>query len=160
MQRPELEEEMRRFKQMFEKATSENIIEYCQKYLGLLTAYRDELYKFRGTPEINQHQKSLVKRAAVDLVRQKIRTAVENCTSERNRIETLLKSFIVISGYDALETFNQHHYKGFSNWELKAGGLRFGGGTEADKISVQDAVATASLLRREEYLNPQTISVN
>jgi hypothetical protein len=49
-------------------------------------------------------------------------------------------------------------YKGFDDWELKAGGVRAGGGAgEADQISVQAAVALASLLRRDEYVAAQTI---
>ncbi len=143
-----------------ETGSSENIIERCQNYLRLLDEYRDEMYKYRGNPEINRQQKSSLSPQAVDSLRKQIRQAVEKTTREHNKIEALLKSFTAISGYDALETFNRCQYKGFSNWELKAGGLRFGGGTESDKISIQDAVATASLLRRKEFLNLQTIAVN
>jgi hypothetical protein len=155
LKRLKFEEEMHSAKQAFESATSANIIECCQKYLVLLTAYRDELYKFRGTPEIDRHQKSLLAREVTDNIRKEIRAAVETVTRERNKVESLLKSFTAISGYEALETFNKCQYKGFSNWEIKAGGIRFEGGTEADKISIQEAVLTASLLRREEYLTLQ-----
>ena len=155
-----LEEKVNLARLEVESSTSENIIERCQNYLKMLDSYRDEMYKYRGNPEINRQQKSLLSPEAVDGLRKQIRHAVEKTTREHNRIEDLLKSFTAISGYDALETFNRCHYKGFSNWQLKAGGSRFGGGAEADKISIQDAVATASLLRRAEYLNLQTITVN
>lgn len=160
MQNQVIEEELRRVKESLKSATSENIVETCQKYLKLLDDYRDEMYKFRGNPEINRQQKSSLSPEAVNSLRKQIRQTVERITREHNKIEALLKSFTVISGYDALETFNGCSYKGFNNWELKAGGVKFGGGTEADKISVQEAVLTASLLRREQYLNLQTVSVN
>ena len=151
---------MRCAKQNVEAAVSTNIIERCQKYLSLLTAYRDELYKFRGTPEIDRYQKSLLAREAIDNVRKEIRAAVETATRERNKIEALLKSFTAISGYEALETLNRCQYKGFNNWELKAGGVKHLSGTEADKISIQEAVVIASLLRRSEYLTLQTTIEN
>ena len=155
-----LEAEVNSAKLEVEAGTPENIIERCQRYLKLLDEYRDEMYKYRGNPEINRQQKSSLSPEAVDILRKQIRAAVEKTTREHNKIEALLKSFTAISGYDALETFNRCQYKGFSNWELKAGGLKFEGGGETDKISIQEAVATASLLRRAEYLNRQIITVN
>lgn len=160
MQNKQLEERMSCAKQLLELATSENIIERCQQYLVLLSDYLNELYKFRGTPEINKNEQSPLLRSAIEKVRKEIRASVEAITGERNRIEALLKSFTAISGYDALETFNQSCYKGFNDWELKAGGIRFGGGAEADKISIQEAVVTASLLRRENYVTRRTILEN
>jgi hypothetical protein len=149
------ENELHRLREILEHSTVENIVENCRKYLGLLNAYRAELSLFRNSPEISRVQKSSVELIAVEQIRQEIRTAIEICVSERRRIETLLKSFTAISGYEALSIFNYCKYKGFDNWQLKAGGIRFGGGNETDKISIQDAVIIASELRREEYLTRQ-----
>lgn len=155
-QPPKFEEEkMHEAKSALQTATSENIVERCQKYLKLLDDYRDKLYKFRGSAEINRQQKSDLSREAVHNLRKQIRSAVEKTTSERNKVEDLIKSFVAINGYEAMQTFNRLEYKGFDDWTLKAGGLRFGGGTEADVLTVQEAVATASLLRREEYIAHQ-----
>ncbi len=73
---------------------------------------------------------------------------------ERNRVEGLLKSFTEINGFDAVNIFNSNNYKGYDNWELKAGGVRFEGGTEADRIAIHVAVETASRIRRENHTSP------
>lgn len=157
MECPQPAEQLLLARQSLDTATGETIVECCQNYLKRLEDYRDELYKFRGSPGINRQQKAELPREAVDALRKEVRRAVEKTTKERNKIEDLLKSFVAISGYEALETFNRLNYKGFSDWELKAGGVRFAGGAETDKISVQDAVQTASQLRREEFVEQQTV---
>lgn len=157
MQPPLLEnEKIQQAKLAIKTATSENLIERCRKYLLVLDAFRNELYKFRGSAETNRELCDSVSREAVEKLRKQIRAAVEKTTRERNKIEELLKSFVTISGYEALETLNICNYKGHINWELKAGGANFSGGTKADQISVQEAVTAASLLRRREYLASQT----
>lgn len=150
MKYPQLEEDMRNAKSSLDRAVSENIIELCQKYLATLARYRDELYKLRGAPEINLRDSSLSK-DEVDNIRKEIRASVTNVTQERNRVEALHKSFTAINGFDAVNVFNNYKYKGHSSWELKAGGIRFEGGAEADRIAIYEAVETASRLRREEY---------
>lgn len=148
-------EKMREAKFSLQTATIENIVERCQKYLRLLDDYRDNLYKFRGSPEINRRQKNQLSPEAVNDLRKQIRAAVEKTTSERNKIEDLIKSFVAINGYDAAQTLNRFEYKGFDDWVLKAGGVRFGGGAETDVLTIQEAVATASLLRRKDYITRQ-----
>ena len=138
------------------KATCDNIVELCEKYLSLLNEYRDELYKFRGTPEINLQASSVFARELVDQTRKAIRNAVEMTTRERNEIESLLKSFTTISGYDAVKTFNQLEYKGFSEWELRANQVRLKTDTNNEHFTIQEAVETASLLRRQAYVDYKT----
>jgi hypothetical protein len=138
------------------KATCDDIIELCEKYLLLLTEYRDELYKFRGTPEISLQSSSSVARELVDQTRKAIRSAVETTTRERNETESLLKSFTTISGYDAVRTFNQLEYKGFSEWELRANEVRLKTDTNNERFTIQEAVETASLLRRQAYVDYKT----
>ena len=150
MKYPQLEENMRNAKSSLALASSENVVELCQKYLATLAKYRDELYKLRGTPEINL-QDSPLPAGEVENIRKEIRASVTNITTEHNRVQALLKSFTAINGFEAANTFNSHKYKGHSNWELKAGGVRFQGGAESDRIAIYEAVETASRLRREEY---------
>jgi hypothetical protein len=152
MKYPQLEENLRKSQSDLAEATSENIIERCQKYLVLIAKYREELYKFRGTPEVNLQNSSLHPEEVIS-IRKEIRAAFTNLTLEHNRVESLLKSLTAINGFEAAQIFNSHKYKGYSNWELKAGGLRFQGGAETDRIAIHEAVETASRLRSEEYIN-------
>lgn len=150
MKYPQFEENMQNAKFSLDKASSENVVELCHKYLTELGKYRDELYKLRGTPEINLRDSSLPTKE-VEKIRKEIRASVTNITTEHGRVKALLKSFTEISGFDAVATFNNHKYKGYNNWELKAGGVRFQGGAESDRIAIYEAVEIASCLRREEY---------
>jgi len=134
------------------QADSGNIIELCRKYLLMLNNYRDELSKLRGAPEIGFQKSSALARELTEQVRKAIRSAIEITTRERNQTESLLNSFTAISGYEAVETFNQLFYKGVDNWELQAGGVRSKRNKEVELITVQDAVETAGLLRREAYI--------
>ncbi len=140
----------------FNKADSGNIVELCRNYLSLLTEYRDELFKLRGSPEINQVPLTPLARELTEQVRRAIRSAVEITTRERNNAEALLESFTAISGYDAVETFNQLKYKGFDNWELRGSNVRVGNRAEDDLLTVEKAVESAGLLRREEYVAHKT----
>lgn len=140
----------------FNQADSGNIIELCRKYLSLLTKYRDELFKLRGTPEINQAPLTPLAQELTEQVRKAIRAAVEITTRERNNVESLIKSFTAISGYEAIETFNQLKYKGFDTWELRSGGARLAGSLDDQLITVQESVETAGRLRREEYVAHKT----
>lgn len=137
------------------KATCDNIIELCEKYLQQLNDYREELYKFRGTPEIDLYESSL-SRELVEQTRKAIRTALETTTRERNETESLLQSFTSISGYEAVKTFNRLEYKGFTEWELRANEVRLKTDTNNERMTIAEAVAAASLLRREAYVAYKT----
>ena len=144
----------------FNQATSGNIVELCRKYLALLTEYRDELFKLRGMPEINQAPSTPLARELTEQVRRAIRAAVEITTRERNNAESLIGSFTAISGYQAIETFNQLKYKGFDTWELRSGGAHLTDSVGGRPIAVQEAVETAGRLRREEYVAHKTTFFN
>ena len=149
---PELEERMHHARHALDHATSDNIIELCKQYLALLDEYRTELYKLPDTLGVNQWSRPF-SWGDVDDVRKAIRTAIENLTRERNGTEALLLSFTSVSGYEAVETFNRQKYKGHDDWELRAGGVaRFSGDIAGERMAVQEAVDTASLLRREEHV--------
>ncbi|HSK72183.1 MAG TPA: hypothetical protein VK892_10840, partial [Pyrinomonadaceae bacterium] len=137
-------EDLLRAEYNLNQADSSNIIELCRNYLSLLTEYRNELYKLRGTEEINLQQASALGRELTEQVRKAIRTAVEITTRERNQTESLLESFTSISGYEAVNTFNQLEYKGFADWELRANEVRLKNDTNNERLTVQEAVETAS----------------
>ena len=155
---PELENKLHQARHALKRATSENIIELCKQYLVLLDEYRRELYKLSGTSGISQWSQPSLSGEDIDKTRRVVRAAIENTTQERNRTATLLRSFIAVSGYEAVETLNRRKYKGHDDWELRAGGVKFSGGIDADRMTIQEAVATTSLLRREEYVAQNSAS--
>ena len=57
-----------------------------------------------------------------------------------------------MSGYEAVEIFNQRKYEGHDDWELRASGVKFRGGDNGDLMTVQEAVDVAGMLRREAHL--------
>src|SRR5437868_2028774 len=141
---PALENKLRRAARAFDGATADNVVELCKQYLALLAEYRAELYKLPGTLGVNQWSGSFLLEDVVN-VRKAIRAAIEKTTRERNRTEALLRSFISVSGYEAVETLNRHKYQGHDGWELRAGGVaRFGGAVAGGRMTVLEAVRAAS----------------
>ncbi|HEX8139538.1 MAG TPA: hypothetical protein VF544_18410 [Pyrinomonadaceae bacterium] len=149
---PKLEAKLHYARHALERATSENIIELCKQYLGLLAEYRDEIYKLPGTPGINLRSDSPLSSEDLDKTRKAVRVAIENTTQERNRTAALLRSFTAVSGYEAVETLNRLKYQGHDNWELRASGVKFSGGSDGDRMTIQEAVETTSALRRADYI--------
>jgi len=139
-------------------ATADNIVELCRQYLALLAEYRAELYRLPGTLGVNQWSGSFLREDVAD-VRKTVRAAIEKTTREHNRTKALLLSFISVSGYEAVETFNRQKYLGHDDWELRAGGVaRFSRDTAVETMTVLEAVDVASLLRREEHVARATAS--
>jgi hypothetical protein len=139
------------------QANTENILQLCKDYLLLLSKYRDQLYKLRGTPEICLQQSTVMARELVEQTRKAIRTSLEVTTSERNEIEALLKTFTSINGFEATKTFNRLEYKGFDNWELRTGGVRLKDDIDGKQLSIQEAVKIAGNLRRKAYVDHKII---
>jgi hypothetical protein len=146
-----LEEKLRRARLTLDGATSENVIELCKQYLALLSEYRDELYKLPDKLDLNPRSTSS-RDEDVHLTRKAVRAAIEHSTREREWAEALILSFTAISGYGAVETFNRQKYKGHDDWKLSAGGVSFSDGIGGQRMTIREAVETASLLRREEHL--------
>lgn len=149
---PELEEKLRRARLALDGATIENIIALCQQYLTLLAEYRAELYTLPLTLELNPRSAASSARAEVESLRKEIRAAIERTTLERGWAEALILSFTAISGYGAVETFNRQKYKGRDDWKLSAGGVGLKDGTVGQRMTIQEAVEMASLLRRQEHV--------
>ena len=148
---PQLEQRLQASKQAVNRATSESIVEQCKQYLALLAEYRTRLYELQGTLGVNQQSAST---SLPQLVpdRKTIREAIESTTRERNRTQLLLLSFTTVSGYEAVEIFNQRKYEGHDDWELRASGVKFRGGDNNDLMTIQEAVELAGMLRREDHL--------
>ena len=149
---PELEEKLRRARLSLDGATIENVLALCQQYLTLLAEYRAELYTLPRTLELNPRSGASSARAEVESLRKEIRVAIERTTMERGWAEALILSFTAISGYGAIETFNRQKYKGRGDWKLSAGGVSFKDGALGQRMTIQEAVEIASLLRRQEHV--------
>ncbi len=145
---PQLEQRLQASKHTLNRATSESIVEQCKQYLALLAEYRSRLYELQGTPGVNQQS------ALTEIVpdRKTIREAIERTTRERNKTQLLLLSFTTVSGYEAVEIFNQRKYAGHDDWELRASGVKFRGGDNSDLMTVQEAVDLAGMFRRKDHL--------
>ncbi len=148
----ESEEKLYDAKHALDTATTENVVNICKDYLAALAQYRSELYELAGTPRINLQAGSSSSPGDVSSARKIVRVAIENTTQERNRIEALLRSFTAVSGYEAAETLNRRKYKNSDQWEVKAGGVKTNDSVADSRMTIQEAVDMASVLRREEYL--------
>ena len=149
---PQLEQRLQASKHALNRATSEGIVEQCKQYLALLAEYRGRLYELQGTAAVSQPPASPSLTNEVP-DRKTIREAIERTTLERNRTQLLLFSFTTVSGYEAVEIFNQRKYEGHDDWELRASGVKFQGGEDSDLMTVQEAVDLAGMLRREDYVS-------
>jgi len=147
---PELEKKLQASKIAVNRATRETIIEQCKAYLGMLAEYRSRLYELEVPGMGQQSVSTLVTEEVRD--RKAIREAIETTTHERNRTQVLLLSFTTVSGYEAVEIFNELKYQGHEDWELQASGVRFHGGDNSDLMTIREAVNLASLLRRDTYI--------
>src|SRR6185369_8309542 len=152
---PQLEEKLQASRQALNTATTENIIERCKQHLALLAEYRIQLYKLQDLPGVRQQSTPSLS-GVPD--REAIRAAIETTIHERNRIQVLLLSFTTLSGYEAVEIFNQRSHEGHDDWELRASGVRFHGGDNSDLMTIQEAVDLASLLRRKDYIEQQCLT--
>lgn len=148
---PQLEQRLQVSKQAVNRASSESIVRHCKEYLALLAEYRSQLYELQGTPGVNQQTVSPSLTEEVP-DRKTIREAIEKTTRERNRTQLLLLSFTTVSGYEAVEIFNQRKYEGHDDWELRASGVKFRGGDNSDLMTIQEAVDLAGILRREDHV--------
>jgi hypothetical protein len=148
---PQLEQRLQASKQAVNSATSESIVKQCKEYLALLADYRSQLYELQVTPDLSQQSASPSLTGELP-DRKTIREAIERTTRERNRTQLLLLSFTTVSGYEAVEIFNQRKYEGHDNWELRASGVKFRGGDDNDLMTIQEAVDRAGMLRREDYV--------
>jgi len=144
---PQLEQRLQASKHALNRATSESIVEQCKHYLALLAEYRGRLFELQP---VSRHSASPSLTEEVP-DRTTIREAIERTTRERNTTQLLLLSFTTVSGYEAVEIFNQRKYEGHDDWELRASGVKFRGGDDTDLMTIQEAVDLAGMLRRQDH---------
>jgi len=148
---PDLERDLKESKTALHKANRDNIVDQCKRYLTLLDEYRLRLYDLApGTGQLPSANSIPTLAEIPD--RKAIREAIEITTRERNTTQVLLMSFTTVSGYEAVEIFNERKYQGHDDWELRASGVKFQGGGALDLMTIQEAVQLASVLRREDYV--------
>jgi len=131
--------------------TPEDVVSHAEGYLLLLETYVNRLRDLKGIPRVADAGQSPFARELVEQIRGAIRAAIENATSERNRIESLLDSFTRVSGWNAVETFNLLQYRNACDWELIGTQVRTA--SRGANMSVTDAVLEAKRLRREAYFD-------
>ena len=151
---PELEEKIQTSMQALYTANSNNILDRCKDYLGILGEYRLKLHELRGEPGPESLGSRMPQSAEG---RKALRKAIETTTLERNRTQILILSFTTVSGYEAVDIFNARKYEGHEDWELRASGIKFQGGNDVDLMTIQEAVDLASLLRREDFIEQNSI---
>jgi len=147
---PELEKKLLASKLAVNRATRETIIAQCKAHLGMLAEYRGRLDELEVPGGGQQSVSTLLTEGLLD--RKVIRETIEKTTHERNRIQVLLLSFPTVSGYEAVEIFNERKYQGHEDWELHARGVRFRGADNSDLMTIREAVHLASQLRRDDYV--------
>lgn len=152
---PQLEEKLNDARQALKRASVENIIDLCKRYLVLLAEYRSRLFELNA-PEVRQPPASSSSPEEL-AARKSIRAAIETTTRERNRTEMLLLSITTVSGYEAVDLFNQRKFAGHSDWELRGSGVKSNGRSAVDLMTIQEAVDIAGMIRREEHVSKNTV---
>lgn len=137
-------------------AKSCDLIGLCREYLACLSNYRDQLMSLKDIPAIDPAEPSPLKFELAGHIRQAVRKVLEDIAAKRNFYESLLSSFTNISGYDAVRTLNISQFKGFDSWELFSGGARLRYAPAEKGLTMEEAINTASLLRREAYSESKT----
>jgi hypothetical protein len=152
----QLEEKLYHARIALKRATGENLVELCKRYLALLAEYRSQLYELQGASAIHKRSASSESPENLAGITKAIRAVIEKNTKEL-RTEMLLLSLTTVSCYEAVEIFNRQKYAGHDNWEIRASGVKFTGVSGGDLMTIQEAVDLAGLLLREEHLAPNTI---
>ena len=129
--------------------TPDDVVANAEAYLLLLEEYVDGLRNLKGIPRTGDAEQSPFAVELVEQIRGAVRSAIEHTTSERNRIESLLSSFTMVTGWSAAETFNLLGFRGACDWELIGTQVRTV--SHGANMSVTDAVMEAKRLRREAY---------
>ena len=133
-------------------AKSENIIELFRRYLALVAESRSERYELPATLDLNPQTKTLSLRGNVNGIRKAVRVAIEHTARERHQTQALLFLSNAFSGCEAVETLNRRKYEGHDDLCLNSGEVSFTEGRGVRRITIQEAVDTASPLRREEFV--------
>ena len=144
-------EQLTRAEADMQAGTPDDVVAHAEEYLRLLDAHLTRLRDHKGVPRVADAGQSPFARELVEQVRGAVRASIEHVTSERNRIESLIASFTMVTGWSAAETFNLLGYRNACDWELI--GTRVRSASKGADMSVTDAVTEAKRLRREAYFD-------
>ena len=131
--------------------TPDDVVAHAESYLLLLEEHIVRLRDLKGIPRAGDAMQSPFARELVEQIRGAMRSAIEHATSERNRIESLISSFTMVSGWNAVETFNLLAYRNACDWELIGTHVRTI--SQGANMSISDAVLDAKRLRREAFFD-------
>lgn len=132
-----------------DEGTPDDVVARAEQYLEVIDRHLVQLRRLKGVPKIGFAAQSQFARSLIEQVRAAIRTEIEDTTDEKNRIEELLASLTMVSGWAAARAFNDHLYQNVCDWELI--------GTQVRSISagaalgIPLAAAEAGRLRREAF---------
>ena len=127
----------------------DDVVAHAEAYLMLLEEQIARLRDLRGIPRNGDAMQSPFAMELVEQIRGAMRSAIEHATNERNRIEALISSFTMVSGWSAVDTFNLLAYRNACDWQLIGTHVR--NSSKGANMSVTDAVMEAKRLRREAY---------
>lgn len=133
------------------EGTPDELVSDAQGYLSLLEEYLEKLRNVKGIPRKPAEDESPFARELVEQIRVAVRSAIEHTTNERNRVEALLASFTMVTGWSAVETLNLLAFKAASDWELIGSQVR--SVSRGTRMTLNDAVLEAKRMRRERYFD-------
>ena len=131
--------------------TPDDVVAHAESYMLLLEEHIVRLRDLKGIPRTSDAMQSPFALELVEQIRGAMRSAIEHATNERNRIEALISSFTMVSGWAAVETFNLLAYRNACDWSLIGSQVR--NISKGATMTVTDAVLEAKRLRRESYFD-------
>ena len=129
--------------------TPDELVARAETYLELLEEHLGSLRSLKNIPNASFAAQSRFARVLIEQVRSSIRTEIEDSTSERNRIESLLESLTMVTGWASIETLNQSNFRNACDWELIGTSVR--SAAAGASMTIPEAVSEASRLRREAF---------
>lgn len=134
------------------QAPSDEVVDACRQYISALQEFRRQLRELRGLSATAGDPRSALAGELLAQARSAVRGILEIAVRETNRAETLLKLFTSINVHEAAVILNVCKYMGSGNWMANSSGVGYANGFDTGQMSVEKAVQTASLLRREAYV--------
>lgn len=132
-----------------ENGTPDDLVARAEMYLELLDEHLDGLRSLKNIPRSSLTTQSGLVGMLIEQIRGSIRTDIEDSTSEKNRITSLLESLTMVTGWASIETLNQNNFHNASDWELIGTSVR--SAAAGASMTIPEAVTEASRLRREAF---------
>lgn len=132
-----------------EDGTPDDIVVRAENYLALLEEHLCALRSLNGIPQVSFAAQSKFANLLIEQTRSSIRTEIETSTGEKNRIQALLDSLLMISGWTTVQTLNEQEHLNVCDWELIGTSIR--SAAAGASLTITEAVIEAGRLRREAY---------